>query len=174
MLCIACANYDEESEVPQAGEQAARPYEEDKMIGEVMRVEIENGVEVVVVGITNWERRDYIGDMHRDAVIYWAEISDETSLRHENGDPATLEDVKRRQMVLVHPPRGDDYRGIAEEIILLEMFFEEKYYGFLPGGDLDFKITVMFEQEEGRPPEMSDIMMDTLISIFTDRMEKNT
>ncbi|GGA60174.1 hypothetical protein [Ornithinibacillus halotolerans] len=139
-------------------------YEDDKMIGEVMETNKEEGI--IQVDISEWEKRDHKGpDMTDEGYHYSAMINDGTVFAYEDGTEATMDDLKIDQKILVNPPRGDEFEGIAEEIILLDMTYEEKYWRLLSRSH-GFNIMVMYHPEEYVPPEMGETMFANVMDIL--------
>ncbi len=95
-------------------------YEDDKMIGTVL--EVNKSENNIVVNISEWEKRDRKGPgINDDGFSYRANLTIETVIKHEDETEASINDIKKGQKVLVNPPRGDDFGGQPDEIILLEM-----------------------------------------------------
>lgn len=146
------------------GEYLYGHYEDDKMIGTVW--EVMKSEDSIVVDISEWENRDRKGsEMTDEGYTYKANLSDETVFKHEDGTKASLDDIKIGQKVLVNPPRKNDYEGQPNEIILLEMSYEEKYSRLLSHID-GFNIVVMYEDGEMLPKEMQESMYGDVLNIL--------
>ncbi|WP_249872646.1 hypothetical protein [Oceanobacillus saliphilus] len=139
-------------------------YEEDKMIGTVS--EINKSESSVVVDISGWEKRDRKGpDMTEEGYSYSAMITDKTVIRHEEEKEASIDEIKTGQKVLVNPPRGNDFEGIADDIILLEMSHEEKFSRLLSHID-GFNIVVMYKDGTSLPTEMQETLYENVMNIL--------
>lgn len=126
-------------------------YDDDQMIGHVWTVDqTEN---IIEVDISEWAKRDSNSDTD-EGYSYFADFSKETAITYEDGTIASVEDLKNGQKLLVNPPmKGDDYKGHADEIVLLDMTYEEKYRKLLSHRE-GYNIVVMYENEM-LPPEQS-------------------
>lgn len=159
LLLPACDDIKEEGEQYPYGH-----YEDDKMIGDVM--EINESERIVVVDISEWEKRDRKGpDMTEEGYDYIAKLTDETVFAYEDGKEASLDDLKKGQKVLVNPPRGDSFEGEATEITLLEMTYEETYWRLLAPSK-GFSIVVMYQPGEIVPSELQEPMYEEVMSIL--------
>lgn len=152
----ACGSKDTVEETiydDEIDQSAATKFEDDKMIGTTGPPDKEN--KILGVGISEWEKR-HDGPVSTDEGIgYEAHYDDETIVRNEDGTEASLDDIKFGQKVQINPPRGDSFEGYAEEIILLDMTYEEKYDQLL-GGNGGINIIIMYEYGERLPEEMKE------------------
>lgn len=162
MFVVACSENFEEGELYPYGH-----YKDDEMIGTVW--EVNKDENLVIVDISEWEKRDRKGpDMTDEGYEYVAKIDDNTIFAHENGNEASLDVLKKGQKVLVNPPRGDSFSGYAEEIILLEMTDEEKYWRMLAQID-GFNIVVMYKSDQHYPQEMEEILFENATKIMDEK-----
>ncbi|TWT27077.1 hypothetical protein [Planomicrobium sp. CPCC 101110] len=146
------------------GEYPYGHYEDDRMIGTVS--EIGEDRTSIIVDISEWEKRDRKGpSMTDEGYSYIANLSEETRITYEDGTEAHIDDVKKGQKVLVNPPRGTGFEGHPDEIILLEMSYEEKYSRFLSHMD-GVNIVVMYENGEKLPMEMQDPLYENVSNIL--------
>ncbi|WP_047984343.1 hypothetical protein [Ornithinibacillus californiensis] len=159
LFLVACNENAEEGEEYPYGH-----YEDDKMIGDVR--EINKDEQIIEVDISEWEKRDRKGPgMTEEGYYYTAKITDGTTFAYEDGTEASIEALKKGQKVLVNPPRGDSFEGEANEIILLEMTYEEKYWRLLAPSD-GFNIIVMYQPGERVPAEMEEPMYENVLNIL--------
>ncbi|WP_339217060.1 hypothetical protein [Ornithinibacillus sp. FSL M8-0202] len=160
MLCIsACSE--------STGDKLESPYgyyEDDKMIGTVWEVlEDEKSIDV---DISEWEKRDRKGPgMTDEGYSYIAKLSNETVIKHEDGKEVSIDNLKKGQKVLVNPPRGDSFEGYPDEIILLEMSYEEKFWQLRLHTD-GFNIVVMYET---LPTELQETFFEDIMDIMEDK-----
>ncbi|TAA71711.1 hypothetical protein [Planococcus salinarum] len=141
------------------GEYPYGHYEDDKMIGKVWAVhDTEN---VIELDISEWKKRDLKGPGMEDiGYVFNATYSEETSFTYEDGTEASIEEVKSGHKLLINPPaRGDDFEGHADEVVLLEMTYKEKYGRLLSHID-GYNIVVMYEPGNPPPPEMQDSLFE--------------
>ncbi|QHJ69140.1 hypothetical protein [Planococcus halotolerans] len=134
-------------------QSAAVQYEDDKMIGTSGPPDKEN--KILEVGISEWEKRHDGPTTTGQGISYHASYDDKTAVRNEDGTEASLDDIKFGQKVQINPPRGDSFEGYAEEIIILDMTYEEKYEQLLAHND-GIRIVIMYEYGERLPEEMKD------------------
>lgn len=158
LLISACGN-----SVGQNGEYPYGDYEDEKMIGTVWEVKKSEGS--IVVDISKWEKRDRKDNTTDEGYSYTAKIIEETVINHEDGTESSIDDIKMGQKVLVNPPRGNDFEGYPDKIILLEMSYEEKYSRLLSHID-GFNIVVMYEVGETLPMEMQDSIYGEVLNIL--------
>ncbi len=92
-------------------------------------------------------------------------ISDQTVIKDEEYNETSLEDIKRGQKVLVNPPRDDSFEGHPNEIIFLEMTYEEKYSRLLPHTD-GMNIVIMYRENEPVPSELQETMYERAMNIL--------
>ncbi|MCM3611652.1 hypothetical protein M4S82_10345 [Planococcus sp. MERTA32b] len=151
-----------DDEIDQA---AATKFEDDKMIGTTGPPDKEN--KILGVGISEWEKRHDAPVTTDEGIGYEAHYDDETIVRNEDGTEASLDDIKFGQKVQINPPRGDSFEGYAEEIILLEMTYEEKYDQLLAHSD-GINIVVMYEYGEKLPEEMQESLFEEANNILED------
>ncbi|MCG1021450.1 hypothetical protein [Sutcliffiella horikoshii] len=136
-------------------------FEDNKMIGNVWDVSTGR----VEVDISEWEKRDRKGPNGTDeGYLYIAKVGEETTIKHEDGTEASIEDLKRGQKVLVTPPRGGSFEGTPEEIILLEMTYEEKYARLLSHVD-GYNLVVMYEEGSTLPAELQESLYEEILDI---------
>lgn len=141
-ILTACLENDEET-----GEYPYGHYEDDKMIGFVREVNMDE--KFIVVNISEWEKRYERGPaMTSGGYSYKALITNKTIINHQNGTERTIDDMKIGQKLLINPPRGSEFEGKPAEITLLEMTYEEKYSELLSHVE-DLNIVVL--HEEGHP-----------------------
>ncbi|WP_157998051.1 hypothetical protein [Ornithinibacillus scapharcae] len=139
-------------------------YEDDKMIGTVS--EVNKSENSIVVDISEWEKRGRKGpDMTDEGYSYTALITDKTLIKHENEKEAFIDDIKKGQKVLVNPPRGNDFEGQPNQIILLEMSYEEKYARLLSQKD-GINIVIMYTNGTPLPEEMYEPLYDNVTKIL--------
>lgn len=142
-------------------------YEDDKMIGTVL--EVTKNEDKIVVDISEWEKRDRKGpNMTDEGYSYTAKITEETVIKHENGTEASIHDMKNGQKVLIIPPRGNNFEGYPQEIILLAMTYKEKYSRFLSHVD-GYNIVVMSKKNEELPQEMQEQMYQNVMGILKNK-----
>ncbi|MEA3319894.1 MAG: hypothetical protein U9Q88_07680 [Bacillota bacterium] len=138
-------------------------YDDEKMIGTVWNVSGDS----VEVDISEWEKRDRNGSNGTDeGYSYLAKITEETTIKYENGKEASLNDLRKGQKVLVNPPRGESFEGKLKELVLLDMTFEEKYARFLSHVD-GYKLVVMYEEGAVLPLELQDPLYEKVLD-FTE------
>ena len=144
-------------------QSAAIQYEDDKMIGTAGPPDKEN--KILGLDISEWEKR-HDGPVTTDEGIgYDAFYDEETVVRNEDGTDASLDDIKFGQKVQVNPPRGDSFEGYAEEIIILDMTYEEKYDQLLASSD-GYNIVIMYEYGERLPHEMQEPLFEEANNIL--------
>ncbi len=144
-------------------QSAATPYEDDKMIGTTGPPDKEN--KILGVDISAWEKR-HDGPVTTDEGIGYSAIYDEeTIVRNEDGTDASLDDIKFGQKVQINPPREDSFEGYAEEIILLDMSYEEKYDQLLAHSD-GIRVVVMYDYGEKLPYEMQEPLFEKANNIL--------
>lgn len=132
-------------------QSAAVHFEDDKMIGTSGPPDKEK--KILGVNISEWEKRNDGPVTTDEGIGYDAFYDDETIVRNEDGTDASLDDIKLGQKIQVNPPRGDSFEGYAEEIIILDMTYEEKYEQLLAYSD-GINIVVMYEYGVKTPDEM--------------------
>ncbi|MDQ6421591.1 hypothetical protein RB620_19375 [Paenibacillus sp. LHD-117] len=135
-------------------------YEDDKMIGTVLRVEPDN--HLLEVDISEWHKRDLRGGIDDYGMSVTVENTDEMVFKKEDGTLTDAQHIKIGQKVLVKPPmdqKDGDYK--AEEIIVLEMTYKEKYKQLLSNHKDLYRITV-FTKEDPLPQETEKKLMDLL------------
>lgn len=140
-------------------------YEDDQMIGSVWVVNKKD--HVIEMDISEWVKRDSDSETE-EGYAYYAGVSEETALTYEDGTEASIDDIKNGQNILVNPPaKGDDFKGHADEIVILDMTYEQKYEKFLAhrGG---FNIVVMHESGTSPPDEMRDPLFENAGAILAD------
>ncbi len=138
--------------------QHADGYKDDEMIGTVNTVKPEENR--ITVDISEWVKRD-AGDVTTDEGYGISpQVTDKTVIEDENGNSASLSEIKEGQKVLINPPEGAGFKGEAEEIILLDMSNEEKYAGILSHLDDKLNIVIMYEKEEPPPFDLEDIFSE--------------
>ncbi|MBB6451661.1 hypothetical protein HNQ94_000082 [Salirhabdus euzebyi] len=146
------------------GEYPYGHYKDDEMIGTVW--EVNKNENSIVVDISEWEKRDRKGpDMTDEGYTYTAKLTKETLIEREDGTLASIDEIKKGQKVLVNPPRGNDFKGIANEIILLEMSYEEKYARLLSHID-GFNIVVMYKDGKTLPTEIQESVYENVMNIL--------
>lgn len=140
-------------------------YEDDKMIGTAWIANKEK--DFIEIDISEWKKRDRKGPaMTDEGYVYNASFSEETAFAYEDGTAATIDDIKNGQKVLVNPPaKDDDFEGHADEIVLLDMTYEEKYWRFLSHIE-GINIVVMYEYGNPPPAEMQDSLFENASSIL--------
>ena len=138
-------------------------YKDNQMIGTVHTVNSESGY--VEVDISEWHKRDVRGDVDDYGVSLPIEAADGLVLKHEDGSPAEIDQLRIGQKVLVNPPirdKDDPYQ--AEEIVLLEMTFEERFEDLISRRKGQYYTTVMEGNGDDITPEMKEKLMG-LVSI---------
>ncbi|TYS69772.1 hypothetical protein FZC76_05950 [Sutcliffiella horikoshii] len=136
-------------------------YDDEKMTGTVWNVSGDS----VEVDISEWEKRDRKGaNGTEEGYSYLAQITDETTIKYENGKEAFLKDLKKGQKVLVNPPRGESFEGKPKELVLLDMTFQEQYTRFLSHID-GYKLVVMYEEGAVLPPELQDPLYEKVLNL---------
>ncbi|MBM4763749.1 hypothetical protein [Bacillus sp. B15-48] len=146
------------------GEYPYGHYEDDKMIGSVS--EVNNSGSTIVVDISEWEKRDRKGPgMTDEGYSYEAKITDKTVIKYEEDNETSIDDIKKGQKVLVNPPRGDGFEGHPDEIILIEMTYEEKYSRLLSHTD-GMNIVIMYKDGETLPMEMQETVYENVMNIL--------
>lgn len=164
----ACGKGTENSGEDSSGDNGEYPYghyEDDKMIGTAWAADkTEN---VIEVDISEWRKRDWKGpDMTSEGYFYLASFSETTAVTYEDGTEASIDDIKNGQKVLVNPPaKGDDFKGHADEIVLLDMTYEEKYGRLLSHID-GFNIVVMYEYGNSPPMELQEPLYEDVVNIL--------
>ena len=147
------------------GEYPYGHYEDDKMIGTASTVnKTEN---IIEVDISEWSKRDWKGpNLTSEGYYYNARFSEETSITYEDGASASIDDIKNGQKVLVNPPaNGDNFEAHADEIVLMDMTYEEKYWRLLSHID-GFNIVMMYEYGNSLPPEMQESFYEDVLAIL--------
>lgn len=135
-------------------------YEDDKMIGFIL--EILPDIKVIEVDISEWEKRGRRGSITSEGYSYKAEINEETEIRYEDGTEANINDVKKGQKIMVNPSRGDNFEGEPEEVILLDMTYEEKYSRLLSHLDDKLNVVVMYEEGQSFPSKMDERILKNI------------
>lgn len=150
----------------EAGEYPYGHYEDDKMIGTAQAVDKEK--DILELDISEWRKRDWKGpDITSEGYAYFADFSEDTSIIYEGGAKASIDDIKNGQKVLVNPPaKGDEFEGHADEIVLLDMTYKEKYGRLLSHID-GFNIVVMYEYGNPPPPEMQEPLYEEASTILS-------
>lgn len=150
----------------ESGEYPYGHYEDDKMIGTAWAIDKEKNI--LELDISEWRKRDWKGpDITSEGYAYFADFSDDTSIIYEGGTTASIDDIKKGQKILVNPPaNGDDFKGHADEIVLLDMTYEEKYGRLLSHID-GFNIVVMYEYGNSPPPEMQEPLYEEASTILS-------
>lgn len=156
LFLTACGSQAVENE-----ESTYSQFEDEKMIGKVWEVR-EGSVEV---DISEWEKRGREGPNGTDeGYSYIAKVEKETTIKHEDGTEVFIKDLKRGQKVLVTPPRGGSFEGTPDEIILLEMTYEEKYARLLSHVD-GYNLVVMYEEGSTLPAELQETLYEEILDI---------
>jgi hypothetical protein len=159
LFISACSTSSGDNEVYSYGH-----YEDDKMIGTVW--EVNKNENSIVVDISEWEKRDRKGpEITDEGYSYTAKLSKESNIINEEGTELSIDDIKKGQKVLVNPPRGNDFEGHTDEIVLLEMSYKEKYSRLLSHID-GFNIVVMYEDGKKLPKEMQDSIYGDVLNIL--------
>jgi hypothetical protein len=137
-------------------------YEDDKMIGNIERVELENNV--VEVDISEWSKRDIRGNVDDYGVTIPVKITDDLIIKKEDGTLSNINSLEIGQKVLINPPKKSDegIRYKAKEIILLEMSYEEKYKRLLSHQKGKYLTTVFVKEGDSLPAAMEDTLMGLL------------
>lgn len=149
------------SQAVENDESTYSHFEDDKMIGNVWDVSTAR----VEVDISEWEKRDRKGPNGTDeGYSYISKVGEETTIKHEDGSQASIEDLKRGQKVLVNPPRGGSFEGTPEEIILLKMTYEEKYARLLSHVD-GYNLVVMYEEGSTLPAELQETLYEEILEL---------
>ncbi|QHJ69139.1 hypothetical protein [Planococcus halotolerans] len=150
----------------ESGEYPYGHYEDDKMIGTAWAIDKEKNI--LELDISEWRKRDWKGpDITSEGYAYFAGFSDDTSITYEGGATASIDDIKKGQKILVNPPaKGDGFEGHADEIMLLDMTYEEKY-GRLLSHIYGFNIVVMYEYGNSPPPEMQEPLYEEASTILS-------
>lgn len=138
-------------------------YEDDKMIGTAGKF-LENE-EFLSVDITEWENRNAEGPIIDMAYGYNAIITKDTVIRDEGGMAVLPETIKDGQKVLINPPRKDNFEGPADEIIVLEMTYEEKFDRFINGNGL--QVSVIYDDGNQIPLEMQEPLFEKASNIMS-------
>ncbi|MCR2807993.1 hypothetical protein [Paenibacillus soyae] len=141
-------------------------YKDDEMVGTISSINAQSrGIEV---DISEWTKRDVRGGVNDYGVSILIEQMEDLAIRHEDGSEADFADLKVGQKVLVNPPRRDKQAAYqAEEVILLEMTYEEKYDSLLSPGKSRYETTVMSGKDNELTPEMREQLMGLLTSTNT-------
>lgn len=137
-------------------------YEDDKMIGNIGRVEPENNL--LEVDISEWHKRDVRGNVDDYGVSIPVKITDDLIIKKEDGALSTINSLKIGQKVLLNPPRGSD-EGItyeAKEIILLEMPYKEKYKRLLSSQKGRYLTTVFINEGDTLSTTIENTLMGLL------------
>ncbi|MCR8656071.1 hypothetical protein [Paenibacillus endoradicis] len=137
-------------------------YEDDKMIGNIERVERANSL--VEVNISEWDKRDMKGNVDAYGVSIPVIITDDLIIKKEDGSLSNINSLKIGQKVLINPPRWID-EGItyeAKEIILLEMSYKEKYKQLLSNKKGSYLTTVFVKEGDSLPLTTEDTLMGLL------------
>lgn len=145
-------------------------YEDDKMVG-TAGIFLENE-EFLSVDITEWENRNAEGTTIDMAYGYNAIITKNTVIKDEDGTAILPETIKEGQKVLINPPRKNDFEGPADEIVVLDMTYEEKYDRFINGNGL--QISVIYDDGNKIPPEMQEPMFEKASHIMSETEESVT
>ncbi|MFD1030156.1 hypothetical protein [Metaplanococcus flavidus] len=148
-----------------SGEYPYGHYEDDKMIGTASSVNKKENI--IEIDISEWSKRDWKGPVLTDGgYSYRASFTEDTSIRYEDGTSASIDDIKNGQKVLVNPPANDDNsEAHADEIVLMDMTYEEKYWRLLSHID-GFNIVVMYEYGDPPPPEMQEPLYENTLAIL--------
>lgn len=150
----------------EEGEDPYGDYKDDEMIGTVEKIdEAEN---IMIVDISEWEKRDVKGPGVTDEEYSYTAKLNPAVIKYEDGTEVVVGDIKKGQKVLVNPPRGDSFEGHPEEIIVLEMTYEEKYSRLLSHID-GYNIVVMYEMGETLPDEMEEGLYEKATKILKDK-----
>ena len=123
-IFTACQN-----SVDQQEESSSNDYEDDKMVGNIWDINKKDNS--VVVNISDWMKRGSKGTHTDEGYSYTAKITEETVMKYENGTKASFDEIKVGQKVQINPPMENNLEVPPEEIILLEMTYEEKYASLL-------------------------------------------
>lgn len=143
-------------------------YEDEKMIGEVWTVH--ENKSVIELDISEWVKRDSNSETE-EGYAYYASFSAETAVTYEDGTEASIDDIKNGQKLLVHPPaKGNDFEGHADEIVLLEQTYEEKYEKMLAhrGG---YNIVIIYD-DANAPGQMQDALFENAGTILADTEQR--
>ncbi|MDG5788519.1 hypothetical protein QA612_13615 [Evansella sp. AB-P1] len=140
------------------GNEENEGFSDDKMIGSVIDVKHEE--EIVMVNTSEWEYRDVESNDEGELYLYYAELSADSLIKKEDGSNVSLQNIKVGQKVLIHPPRIDKFEGHAEEIILLDMTYEEKYEEVLSHLKDILNIVVIHEKGQSLSNEIITVGMD--------------
>lgn len=136
-------------------------YKDDEMIGWV----VSKKDQVIEMEISAWKKRNSNSETE-EGYAYYASFSDETAITYEDGTEASVDDIKNGHNLLVTPPaKGNDFKGHADEIVILDMTYEQKYEKFLAhrGG---YNIVVMHESGTSLRDEMRDPLFENAGSIL--------
>lgn len=147
------------------GEYPYGHYEDDKMIGTASTVN--NKENIIEVDISEWTKRDWKGpNLTSEGYYYNARFSEDTAITYEGGTSASIDDIKNGQKVLVTPPANDDnFEAHADEIVLLDMTYEEKYWRLLSHID-GYNIVVMYEYGDPPPMQMQEPLYENTVGIL--------
>ncbi|TWT08059.1 hypothetical protein FQV26_09685 [Planococcus sp. CPCC 101016] len=150
-------------------ESTASPYKDDKMIG-VAQIFLEDEG-ILWINTSKWENRDNPNStVTEESQGYAAIITENTVIKHEDGTKIPVKAIKEGQKVLINPPRENDFKDQADEIVLLEMTYKEKYEQFLGGEGLH--ISVIYEDPNNLPHEMQEPMFNKAHDIAA-KMDKS-
>ncbi|WP_422122295.1 hypothetical protein DHX103_10825 [Planococcus sp. X10-3] len=168
VMASACGTEGNDSGGNSTGDNGEYPYghyEDDKMIGTASSVNTTENI--IEVDISEWSKRDWKGpNLTSEGYYYNARFSEETAITYENGAAASIDDIKNGQKVLVNPPADDDNsEAHADEIVLMDMTYEEKYWRLLSHID-GFNIVVMYEYGDPPPPEMQEPLYENSLAIL--------
>lgn len=129
-------------------------YKDDEMIGKVYSVDLENNM--LDVDISEWSKRHLRGDINSYGVSLMVTVTDDLVIKKEDGQQVEIDQVKLGQKVLVNPPKSvRDEHYEAEEVILLEMTYEEKFDQLLSDRNDRYRTTV-FVVEGGWIPKVME------------------
>ncbi|MCM3611653.1 hypothetical protein M4S82_10350 [Planococcus sp. MERTA32b] len=138
-------------------------HKDDEMIGWVVNTKDH----VIEMEISEWKKRDSNSETE-EGYAYYASFSEETAIAYEDGTEASVDDIKDGHNLMVFPPaKGNDFKGHADEIVILDMTYEQKYEKFLAhrGG---FNIVVMHESGTSLPDEMRDPLFENAGAILAE------
>lgn len=116
------------------------------------------------VDISKWEKRD-TNNTEDIGYEYMTTITNDTNIHHEDGTKTTLEQIKLGQEVVVHPPRGNDFEGTANEVILKNMSYNETFHRLFSRYEDRLNISVIYNPEQ----RLSEKWRNSIISQFEDQ-----
>lgn len=167
MVVSGCGQGDANGSDATAFGEEGFQYKDGEMIGWVVN-KTEQAIEME---IAEWVKRDSDSGTE-EGYAYYASYSEETAVTYEDGTEATIDDIKDGQNLLVNPPaKNNDFKGHADEIVILDMTYEQKYEKFLAhrGG---LKLVVMHEAGTLPPDEMRDPLFENAGAILADTDER--